>query len=163
MEKPDRGRLVKSMLVLFLLGAVDADGYITELGRKMAQFQLEPQFARALLVAGELDCAGDALTLVSMLSTEGVFYRPSRTDKDQMCAASMAHRNLFDHMGDHTTLVRIYEEWKDNGCSAEWCKRNYLHQLALLQARNIRTQIHDQLNRVHVRLQDRVGILRTQC
>jgi len=154
MEPPDRVRLVKSLRMLFLLGALDADGNLTELGKSMSQFPLEPQFARTLLAAEELGCSGEALTLVSILSSEGVWFRPSRQSREQIQEAEEVQRRFLHPLGDHTTLLKVYHEWEENGCSVEWCKSNYLHHRALRQAKDIRSQLCDQLQQAGARLRD---------
>merc|ERR1712139_731754 len=58
-----------------------------------------------------------------------------------------AQRRFFDQLGDHTTLLNVYQHWEENACSAEWCKKNYLHHRALRQAKDIRSQLADQLEK----------------
>lgn len=152
MEPPDRVRLVKSLKMLFLLGAVDEDGKLTDLGKSMSQFPLEPQFARVLLASEELGCAGEALTLVSMLSSEGVWHRPSRTNTDEVHAAQEAQEKFMHPLGDHPTLLNVYRQWEENGGAPDWCKRHYLHHRALRQARDIRSQLCDQLGKAGVKM-----------
>lgn len=148
MEPPDRVRLVKSLRILFLLGALDADGVLTGLGKRMAQLPLEPQYSRCLLAAGELGCAGEMLTLVAILSSEGIWFRPSRQNAELVAAANAAHSKFMHRLGDHLTLVNAYRYWEQFGCSAEWCKTHYMHQRALRQAHEIRSQLCDQLEKV---------------
>jgi HrpA-like RNA helicase len=61
---------------LYALGALDEEGLLTRLGRKMAEFPLEPQLSKMLITSVELGCAEEILTIVSMLSVENPFYRP---------------------------------------------------------------------------------------
>lgn len=56
-----------------MLGALDEDGRITSLGRRMVALPLEPALARALLAAAELGCVPDMLTVAAMLSAESIF------------------------------------------------------------------------------------------
>mmetsp|Transcript_107338 Transcript_107338/g.256372 ORF Transcript_107338/g.256372 Transcript_107338/m.256372 type:complete len:775 (-) Transcript_107338:26-2350(-) len=148
MEPPDRVRLVKSLRLLFLIGALDEDGVLTDLGRRMSQLPLEPQYGRVLLAAAESGCVSEALTLVSMLSSEGVWYRPSKHNADQWEEARATQERFLHHLGDHLTLVRVFSMWEDEGCTPEWCKANFLHFRALRQARDIRGQLCDQLEKV---------------
>lgn len=41
---------------LYALDAIDRDGDVTDIGRRMAVLPLEPALARALLAAGDLKC-----------------------------------------------------------------------------------------------------------
>jgi ATP-dependent RNA helicase DHX8/PRP22 len=58
---------------LYILDALDSDGHITEMGRRMAILPLEPSLARSLLAASEHACLPDALTVAAMLSAETIF------------------------------------------------------------------------------------------
>merc|ERR1719390_232087 len=84
MEAPEKRALLQALRLNFLLGAIDEDGKLTERGRLMSEFPLEPQFARCVLEAEKLECSNEMLTLVALLSAEGVWYRPSRQNADQM-------------------------------------------------------------------------------
>ncbi len=58
---------------LLILDALDRDGHITELGRRMAALPLEPSLARSLLAAADHDCLPETLTAAAMLSAETIF------------------------------------------------------------------------------------------
>ena len=51
-------------------------GGLTDLGKKMVEFPLDPPLSKMLLVGAQLGCAAEVLTVVSMLSVPGVFFRP---------------------------------------------------------------------------------------
>lgn len=61
---------------LHSLSALDDEGLLTRLGRRMAEFPLSPQLAKMLIQSVNLSCAEEILTIVSMLSVQNVFYRP---------------------------------------------------------------------------------------
>ena len=62
--------MISAMEHLFALGALDNEGLLTRLGRKMAEFPLEPQLAKMLIVSVDLGCSEEILTVVAMLSVE---------------------------------------------------------------------------------------------
>jgi len=64
------------MYILWFLGALDNLGGLTELGRKMAEFPLDPPLSKMLIKSSEFDCSEEILTIVSMLSVPAIFYRP---------------------------------------------------------------------------------------
>jgi pre-mRNA-splicing factor ATP-dependent RNA helicase DHX38/PRP16 len=76
MDPPPQETMINSMYQLWLLGALDELGRLTDKGRKMAQFPLDPPLAKMLLAANELECTEEILTIVSMLSVPSIFYRP---------------------------------------------------------------------------------------
>ncbi|XP_045109472.1 ATP-dependent RNA helicase DHX8-like isoform X2 [Portunus trituberculatus] len=57
------------------LRALDDEGLLTRMGRRMAEFPLEPNLAKMLIMSVHLQCSNEILTIVSMLSVQNVFYR----------------------------------------------------------------------------------------
>ncbi|MEM9226659.1 MAG: ATP-dependent helicase HrpB [Verrucomicrobiota bacterium] len=55
-EAPDEAALVRAVMLLQDLGALDKDGALTEVGRTMARFPMHPRYARLFLAADELGC-----------------------------------------------------------------------------------------------------------
>lgn len=55
--------------------ALDDEGLLTRLGRRMAEFPLEPNLSKMLIMSVHLQCSEEILTIVSMLSIQNVFYR----------------------------------------------------------------------------------------
>ena len=47
----------------------------------MAEFPLEPQLSKMLIMSVHLSCSDEILTIVSMLSVQNVFYRPKGKKK----------------------------------------------------------------------------------
>ena len=68
-----RSSLEDALRQLFVLEALDEDGHITDIGRRMVGLPLEPALARSLLAAADLACVPDMLTIAAMLSAESIF------------------------------------------------------------------------------------------
>ena len=66
---------------LHSLSALDDEGLLTRLGRRMAEFPLEPQLCKMLIQSVHLGCSEEILTIVSMLSVQNIFYRPKVRDR----------------------------------------------------------------------------------
>eukprot|EP00392_Amoebophrya_sp_AT5.2_P017483 g17845.t1 len=150
MERPSRFNILQALKQLFLLDAIDADGNITEDGREMADYPLEPTFARCLLAAEKIcDCASDMVSLVSILSSESIWYRPPKANEEAFKRAGLAHASMSDfEAGDHWTLLEIYKKWEQVGHgSKDWCMENCLHFRSLRQAMDIRGQLEVQMIR----------------
>jgi ATP-dependent RNA helicase DHX8/PRP22 len=137
MDPPPADSLVTAMKLLHALGALGAEGLLTRLGRKMADFPLEPQLAKILIISVELGCSKEVLTVSSMLSIDSVFYRP----KEKQAAADQKKARFFQAEGDHMTLLSVYEQWEKNGCMAQWCHEHYLQARSLARAKDIRNQL----------------------
>ena len=68
--------MISAMEQLHSLSSLDDEGLLTRLGRRMAEFPLEPQLSKMLIQSVHLGCSDEVLTIVSMLSVQNVFYRP---------------------------------------------------------------------------------------
>ncbi len=62
------------------------------------------------------------LTVVSMLSVPNVFFRPP----DRAEESDSAREKFFVPESDHLTLLHIYQQWKTNRYSTEWCNDHFL-------------------------------------
>eukprot|EP00494_Astrolonche_serrata_P018658 UN18853 len=56
MDPPPQETMVASMYQLWMLGALDNTGGVTDLGRKMVQFPLDPPLSKMLIYSTELGC-----------------------------------------------------------------------------------------------------------
>lgn len=143
MDPPPVQTLVGAMESLYAQGALDDEGLLTRLGRKMAEFPLDPSLSKMLIVSNELGCTDEILTIVAMLSVENPFYRP----KDKAAQADMK-KAKFNHVdGDHLTLLTIYEGWKAAKFSNPWCYENFLQARAMRRAQDVRKQLVTILDR----------------
>ena len=55
---------------------VATQGLLTKLGRKMAEFPLDPPVSKMLIASVDLGCSEEVLTIIGMLSAQNIFYRP---------------------------------------------------------------------------------------
>lgn len=82
MDAPPQENILNSMYQLWTLGALDNVGRLTDLGRKMVEFPLDPTLSKMLIVSEKIGCSQEILTIVSMLSGPSIFFRPkSREDE----------------------------------------------------------------------------------
>jgi HrpA-like RNA helicase len=56
MDPPPPPTLIGALEELYNLGALDEEGLLTRLGRKMAEFPLEPPMSKMLIAACDLGC-----------------------------------------------------------------------------------------------------------
>ena len=59
---------------------------------------------------------------MSMLSVPNVFFRPP----DRAEESDSAREKFFVPESDHLTLLHIYQQWKTNRYSTEWCNDHFL-------------------------------------
>lgn len=103
--------ILNSMYQLWVLGALDNTGELTDLGRKMSHFPMDPALAKMLISSVAMRCSAEVLTIVSMLSVPSVFYRP----KERAEESDAAREKFFVPESDHLTLLHVYTQWKSNG------------------------------------------------
>jgi len=143
MDPPPVQTLVSAMDLLYALGALDDDGMLTRLGRKMAEFPLEPRLAKMLIMSVNLKCSEEILTVASMLSVDNVYYRP----KDKQAQSDTAKAKFFQPEGDQITLLMVYEGWKKSGFSNQWCFEHYIQARTMSRVEDIRRQLVGILDR----------------
>lgn len=143
MDPPPVQNLVSALESLYGLGALDEEGLLTRLGRKMAEFPLEPQLSKLLLAAVDLRCSDEALTVVAMLSVEQIFHRP----KERQAQADARRAEFFQPEGDHLTLLTVYQSWKRADSSASWCRDHFVQARNLRKAEDVRMQLLTIMNR----------------
>lgn len=137
MDRPAPENILNSMHTLWVLGALDSMGALTKLGRKMAEFPLDPALSKMLIVAQEMHCSNEILTIVSMLSVPSVFYRPNERAEE----SEAAHEKFFVPESDHLTLLNVYQQWKREHFSRRWCAEHFIHPKAMSRAQEIREQL----------------------
>jgi hypothetical protein len=75
MDPPPQDNILNSMYQLWVLGALDNTGGLSALGKQMVEFPLDPPLAKMLIIAADLKCSNEILTVTSMLSVPPVFFR----------------------------------------------------------------------------------------
>ncbi|XP_077561883.1 DEAH-box helicase 16 lethal (2) 37Cb isoform X2 [Haemaphysalis longicornis] len=149
LDPPAHETLVLALEQLYALGALNHLGELTKLGRRMAEFPVDPMMAKMLLASERYRCSEEVLTIAAMLSVNSaVFYRP----KDKALHADTARKNFFSPAGDHLTLMAVYQQWADTDYSTQWCYENFLQQRSMKRARDIRDQLQGLMERVEVEL-----------
>ncbi|XP_034939713.1 ATP-dependent RNA helicase DHX8 [Chelonus insularis] len=137
MDAPPVESLIMAMESLHSLSALDNEGLLTRLGRRMAEFPLEPNLSKMLIMSVHLQCSDEILTIVSMLSVQNVFYRP----KDKQALADQKKAKFNQPEGDHLTLLAVYNSWKNNKFSNAWCYENFVQIRTLKRAQDVRKQL----------------------
>ena len=83
MDPPPTETLQKSLELLYGLMALNGNGELTKLGRRMAELPLDPMLSKALLCSERYRVVEEMLTVVALLSSgESIWMRPRiGTDK----------------------------------------------------------------------------------
>ena len=148
MDPPPPETLMRALEQLYALGALNSNGDLTKLGRRMAEFPLDPMLSKALLASETYKCTTEILTILAMISQGGsIFYIP----KDKVIHAENAKINFArGGGGDHLALLRVYQQWECAGFSSQWCYDNFVQSRSLNKARDVREQLVGLCDRVEV-------------
>ncbi|CDO73426.1 hypothetical protein BN946_scf185013.g60 [Trametes cinnabarina] len=137
MDPPPAQTMITALESLYALSALDDEGLLTRLGRKMADFPMEPALAKMLIASVELGCSEEILSIVAMLSVQSVFYRP----KDKQGQADAKKAKFHQPEGDHLTLLTVYNGWKASNFSNPWCYENFIQARSMRRAQDVRKQL----------------------
>lgn len=67
MDPPPTATMISALEQLYNLGALDDEGMLTKLGRKMAEFPMDPPMSKVLIASVDLGCSDEILTVLAML------------------------------------------------------------------------------------------------
>ncbi|RFU80142.1 atp-dependent rna helicase dhx8 [Trichoderma arundinaceum] len=137
MDPPPINTMLTALEELYALSALDDEGLLTRLGRKMADFPMEPSLAKVLIAAVDHKCSDEMLSIVAMLNLPNVFYRP----KEKQSQADQKKSKFHDAHGDHLTLLNVYNAWKHSGYSNPWCFENFIQARSMRRAKDVRDQL----------------------
>ena len=148
MDAPPPDTLIRALEQLYALGALNDRGELTKLGRRMAEFPLDPMLSKTVIVSENYKCTSEVLSAVSMLSIgSSVFYRP----KEKKVHADTARQNFArGGGGDHIALLRCYREWAETDYNPNWCFENFVQVRNMRKARDVREQLEGLCERVEV-------------
>jgi len=139
MDPPPQETMVASMYQLWMLGALNNTGGVTELGLQMVQFPLDPPLSKMLIYSNTLNCSSEIMTIVAVLSVPNIFFRP-----DGRAEESDAMREKFMvPESDHLTLLNCYLQWERHSYSGDWCRKHFVNLKSMRKVREVRAQIEE--------------------
>ncbi|MEV4174194.1 ATP-dependent RNA helicase HrpA [Nonomuraea sp. NPDC049709] len=146
-EPPDRRQVKDGVNLLHELGAFDAQGKLTGVGRKLAQLPVDPRLGRMVLEAEKNGCLREVMVIAAALSIQDPRERPS--DKQQQ--ADEKHRRFADPESDFMAYLNLWnylrEKQKELSSSAfrRLCKAEFLNYLRVREWQDIYSQVRQSL------------------
>lgn len=148
LDPPSRDAVAAAFRSLAGLGAISGPKDITEMGREMLRYPLDPEHARILVAGFEAGCAAEIIDVLSLCVAGQVF-----VDRGDARDAAAAARAKFIHRdGDHLTAMNVLRAYlalkeethhdKEGGGIGAWCRTNHVNGKTLAQATRIRAQLH---------------------
>ena len=90
---------------LIELGALDAKGELTEVGRQLSRLPVDPRFGRMILAAAEEGCLPEVLIIASALSVQDPRERPLEKQE----SADACHALLADAQSDFMGYLKLWD------------------------------------------------------
>ncbi|KAG8340185.1 DEAD DEAH box helicase AAA domain [Trypanosoma vivax] len=139
LEPPAPETLMRALEALNYLGAINDDGDLTDFGRRVAEFPLEPEMAAMLLHSPEYGCSDDIARVCAMMSVQSPFVTPPN---DQRGRALRCREQFYHQTGDHIALLNVFNAfYETNNQSASWATANYLNPRVMKQTISIYKQL----------------------
>ena len=121
LDAPHREALSRAETLLRDLGALNHEGVITPLGRRMLSFPAHPRYARMLLAAQEFGCVRQAALLAALTQSRPLLLRTDRATEDK-------RQDLFGGGGsDFLVAARAFRWAGKQEFRAEKCRQLAVH------------------------------------
>ncbi|MGP9693805.1 ATP-dependent RNA helicase HrpA [Brachybacterium sp. AOP25-B2-12] len=151
LEAPATRAITDGVRLLEELGAIRAEAsapggrVLTDIGRTLARFPLDPRMARMLIEADRLGALREVLVIVAALSIQDPRERPLGAEQQ----AKEKHRRFEDETSDFLTLWNLWTHLKDrrDELSSSAFRREvrgeYLHYLRIREWWDLHAQLRD--------------------
>jgi ATP-dependent helicase HrpA len=145
LDPPDRRQVRDGIRLLEELGALDAAGRLTKLGRRLADLPVDPRMGRMVLEAGRLGCAEEVIVIAAALSIQDPRERPS----DQTAQADQLHARFADPDSDFLAYLNLWRHLRELQRSLssnqfrKRCLAEHLHHLRIREWQDLVQQLRD--------------------
>lgn len=142
---PPRNAIERALLQLLRLDAIDDNGDISSIGKKMARLPLPPALGRVLMEAAqpELNCVAEVIDIVACLSVENIFLQIETEDDRER--AEEARQQLIRRSGDHLTMLAAVQSYAaEQTDRKQWCSRFMINHRAMKTVMDVRKQLRAQ-------------------
>jgi len=156
-EPPD-GRMIRDGYeTLQELGAIDAEGNLTEIGRRLAKLPIDPRVGRMLLAGAEEGVLEEVLVIASALSVQDPRDRPM--DKQEQ--ADQAHARFKSESSDFLTLLNLWRAYQDESRRLSrnklrsWCHDHFLSFNRMREWEEVHHQLREMVGEMGLRQANR--------
>jgi ATP-dependent helicase HrpA len=107
LDPPPKRSIDEGVRVLEELGALDDDGALTDIGRKLARLPVDPRIGRMILGGEQERALAEILVIASALGLQDPRERPLAAQQ----RADQVHRRTADDRSDFTSLLKLWREF----------------------------------------------------
>src|SRR6478609_9174710 len=132
---------------------------LTDIGRKLAQFPVDPRLARMVLEADRNGCAREVMVIAAALSLQDPRERPS----EKQTQADQNHARFKDETSDFLAFLNLWryirEQQKERGSSSfrRMCKQEYLNFLRIREWQGIYAQLRTVAKQMGITVEEPKG------
>lgn len=141
---PGKEGIIGAVDTLNMLGALQKDNTLSEIGKLMVKFPLEPRISRIIVesIMRFPSVLDKSLIAASFLSANSPFVLPQNEEME----ARKAHHSFRDLTGDFGTYINLYNAFCQSTNREKFCKKNYLDYRVMLEIENINIQLREIVN-----------------
>ncbi len=138
---PGKEGLIGAVNTLRMLKAIEDDGNLSNIGKLMVEFPLEPRVSRIIVesILRYPSVLEEVLIAASFLSASSPFILPAGEEMD----ARKAHHSFSDIQGDFVTYIKLFRLYGSAQDKEKFCKRNYLDERIMAEIFNIKLQLEE--------------------
>jgi len=138
---PNREAIPATLSRLLLLGAIDEARRLTDLGKRMVRFPLDPRLARIVMESHDRYpmVMREVLICCAFLSSRQPFLLPLGEED----LAREAHDRFADPLGDFASYVKLFGAFEHVRDKESFCERNYLDLRMLNELANVVEQLEE--------------------
>ena len=143
-DPPDNRMISDGFKLLEELQAVNAQGKLSALGKKLVSIPLDPKLARMIIQSAQIGSLREVMIITTGLSIQDPRERPA--DKQQ--AADQAHGQWRDTDSDFMSLLNLWHHFEakrqtlSGNQYSKYCRANYVSYLRMKEWRDLHHQVH---------------------
>jgi ATP-dependent helicase HrpA len=159
LDPPDRRQVRDGVRLLEELGALDARGRLTKLGRRLADLPVDPRMGRMVLEADRLGCVNEVIVIAAALSIQDPRERPA----DKTAQADQLHARFADADSDFLAYLNLWRYLRglqrslSSNQFRKRCLAEHLHHLRVREWQDLVEQLRQAAKGVGVRFNREPG------
>jgi len=143
MTKPSDAQMEHAHAELKRLGALDENEQLTELGLLMAEFPVNPDAAKLIIMGAQYECGQEACTMAAIMENANIL--PQTVERASELQALFAEYGKDgNENSDFLTMLSIYDDWQAHKNDLEWLAKppqSALNFLALAEVEEVRDEL----------------------